>query len=219
MTIKTAFAAALTATGLLFGAGTGTLAHADALAPHEKTVTAPNGMTVTVGHLDNAVRPVSSMNFMPTTRQAYLDNTSYGRVVGGNGKLHSGFFVACAVDLDVKFTITATAGIDVDLSAGVSAGMTGVTPSASASISPEIGGHIGVNLSLAPGKIVDVKLPTELSDKELPAGNTGYLIDRDYHLYVENCAGPLTVQAYTVIEASSPEANVAEYVMGDPYTL
>ncbi|MFJ4658248.1 MspA family porin [Nocardia sp. NPDC088792] len=221
MLVKTAIAgviaSAVTVARLITGpAG---VAHADTLPSHEKTVTAPNGMTVTVGHRDNAVRPVAPLNGMPTNREAYLDNTSYGRVEGGIGKLRTGFFIACAVDLDVSFDINATAGIGADVSGGVTADLTGVTPSASVAITPTIGANIGVDLSIRPGKIVDVELPPELREKELPANDTGYIIDRDYRLTVQNCGGPLTVQAYTVIEASSPEANVAEYVLGDPEVL
>ncbi|MFB8002277.1 MspA family porin [Nocardia sp. NPDC056000] len=216
MIIKTAIAGALTALSLIAQTGE---AQAGALAPHEKTVTAPNGMSVTVGHTDNAIRPVPPLNGMPTSREAYLDNTSYGTVTGGTGNLHTGWFIACAVDLDVKFDIKASAGIDVNASVGASASLTEVTPTASVSISPELGASIGANLSITPGKIIDLTLPPALTDKDLPASGTGYIINRDYRLTVQNCGGPLTVQAYTVIQATSPEASVTEYVLGDPMSL
>ncbi|MET9488755.1 MspA family porin [Nocardia sp. NPDC006630] len=212
MIIKTAFAAVVTAAGLTLGAGAG---HADVLAPHEKTTTAPNGMSITVGHTGNAARVVPPLNGMPTSREVYLDNTSYGRVQGGTGKIRTGYFVACAVDLDVKFDIAANVGITADASVGVSAGTDLVTPSANVSIAPTIGGSIGVDLSITPGKINDIKL----GEKELPAGGTGYIVDHDYRLTVNGCGGPLTVQAYTIIEATSPEADAGDWVIGDPIVL
>lgn len=216
MLVKT-IAAGVIAAGLIAGIPAGT-AHADAL-PHEKTITAPNGMTITAGLRDTAIRPIPPLNGMPTNRQAYLDNTAYGRVGGGTGKLHTGYFIACAVDLNVTFDINPTASITGSLSAGVTADLAGVTPSASVAITPAIGATIGVDLSIQPGKIVEVVLPPELRDKELPANDTGYLVDHDYLLTVQNCGGPLTVQAYSVVEGSSPEINEAQYVLGDPVVL
>lgn len=190
-------------------------ANAGGLAPHEKNSVAPNGMTVTVGHTDNWFNNVAPLNNMPTNREVYLTNTAYGSVEGGTGKIRTGWFVGCAVDLDVTFTVDA--GIDIDLGAdlGVSLGSSGVTPQASVGISPSIGGGIGFDLSIAPGTITDIPR----GEKMIPAGGTGYIVDRDYRLKVEGCGGPLTVQAYTVIEASSPEADVADWVMGDPVIL
>ncbi|GAB4583319.1 MspA family porin [Nocardia sp. IFM 10818] len=215
MIIKTAFAAAVTAAGLIAGAPLAGTANAWALAPHEKTLDAPNGMVVTVGHTANAARPVAPLNGMPTSREVYLDNTSYGAVTGGTGKIRTGYFVACAVDLDVTFSIDADIGIDAGVNVGVGVDMTGVTPLAGADISPSFGAGIGFDLSIAPGKITDIKL----SEKELPPGGTGYIVGRDYRLTVEGCGGPLTVQAYTIIEATSPEADAADWVIGDPIVL
>lgn len=215
MNSKTVFTAAIAAAGLVFGAPLAGNAQAGALAPHEKTADTPSGMSATVGHFDNAVNPVAPMNFMPTSREAYVDNTSYGRINGGTGKIRTGVFVACAVDLDVKFTVSGKAGVDLDASAGVSIGTTGVTPSASVDISPEIGGSVGFNLSITPGKIADIKL----GEKQIPAGGTGYIVTRDYRITADGCGGPLTVQTYTIIEATSPESDVAEWVMGDAVVL
>ncbi|WP_067698251.1 MspA family porin [Nocardia jejuensis] len=215
MMIKTAFTAAATAAGLLLGGPMASTAQAGAMAPHEKTTVAPNGMSVTVGHQDNAFRPVAPLNGMPTSREVYLDNTSYGRVAGGTGTIRTGYFVACAVDLDVSFTIEGSAGIDIGASVGVGVGSLGVTPTASADISPTIGGSIGFDLSIAPGKIKDISL----AEKQIPAGGTGYVVSSDYRLTVEGCGGPLTVQAYTIIEATSPEADAASWVIGDPINL
>lgn len=215
MTTKTALVSALAATAVGIGTALGTPAQADALAPHEKTTVAPGGLTVTVGHLNNADRPVPPLNGMPTSREVYLDNTSYGQVTGGTGKIRTGYFVACAVDLDVKFNIAGKAGIDVSASLGVSAGAELVTPSASVDITPDIGASIGFDLSIAPGKITDVKL----GEKQLPGSATGYIVNNDYKLTVNGCGGPLTVQAYTIIEASSPATDAADWVVGDPIVL
>ncbi|WP_194852880.1 MspA family porin [Nocardia sp. SYP-A9097] len=212
MITKTVIAGMLTAVGLVLGSGD---AQAAALAPHEKTTVAPNGMSITVGHQDNAVNPVAPMNFMRTSRQVYVDNTSYGRVDGGTGKIRTGVFVACAVDLDVKFTVSASAGVDLDASAGIGIGTTGVTPSASVDISPKIGGSVGFTLAITPGKIADIKL----GEKQIPPGGTGYIVTRDYRITADGCGGPLTVQAYTIIEATSSEVDAADWVMGDPVVM
>ncbi|WP_040804739.1 MspA family porin [Nocardia concava] len=215
MTIKNAIAGAITAAGLFAGAPFGAIAHAGELAPHEKTTVAPNGLSVTVGHMNNAAHPVAPLNGMPTSREVYLNNTSYGKVDGGTGKIRTGYFVACAVDLDVKFTISAKAGVDLTADLGISAGLEMVTPTASVDIEPEIGASIGFNLGITPGKITDVKL----GEKQLPAGDTGYIVNNDYQLRVDGCGGPLTVQAYTIIEGTSPGADAADWVIGDPFQL
>ncbi|WP_067543979.1 MspA family porin [Nocardia crassostreae] len=215
MISKTALAAAVTAAGLIAGAPFAATADAWALAPHEKTLDAPNGMVVTVGHTNNAARPVAPLNGMPTSREVYLDNTSYGTVTGGTGTIRTGYFVACAVDLDVTFSIDADIGIDIGANIGVGVDITGVTPMASADISPRFGAGIGFDLAITPGKITDIAL----AEKELPPGGSGYIVNRDYRLTVEGCGGPLTVQAYTIIEATSPETDAADWVIGDPVVL
>ncbi|NNH71975.1 hypothetical protein HLB23_19295 [Nocardia uniformis] len=217
MNIKSALATAVAAIGLGLGLAVplAATAHGGGLAPHEKSTVAPNGMSVTVGHTDNWFHNVAPLNNMPTNREVYLTNTSYGTVEGGTGKIRTGWFVGCAVDLDVSFSVDAHIGIDADVSVGVGVGSTGVTPYADAGITPSIGGGIGFDLSITPGNITDI----QLGEKELPSGGTGYIVNRDYRLKVEGCGGPLTVQAYTVIEASSPEADVADWVMGDPVIL
>ncbi|WP_162958336.1 MspA family porin [Nocardia yunnanensis] len=215
MIIKTALIGAITAASLLAGAATG-IAHADGgLAPHERTTVAPTGMSVTVGTMDAAHRVVPPLNGMPTSREVYLDNTSYGRVAGGAGRIRTGYFVACAVDLDVKFDIHAKAGVDVTLNAGVSAGLDMVTPTASVNIEPAIGGGIGIDLGITPGKIKDIPL----GEKQLGPDSTGYLVNRDYQLRADGCGGPLTVQSYTIIEGTSPGADAADYIVGDPIQL
>ncbi|RMI31792.1 MspA family porin [Nocardia stercoris] len=201
------FIQTVTAAVAALGIGLGSAGPAP-LAPHEKVVTTPDGTSVTAGLTDDAVRPVAPLDFMPTTREAYLDNTSYGRIDRGNGSLHSGFFLACAVDLNVSVRLGANAGLSADLMAGAAPG-----------IIPTLGATFGVDLSMQPGKVVDLKLPPEISDKALTAGSTDYIATRDYRLTVQGCAGPLTVQAYTVVLAESPQANIAQYVLGDPTTM
>ncbi|MFE3188598.1 MspA family porin [Nocardia sp. NPDC059240] len=218
MNIKTAIAGAITTAGLLGGVATGGIAHADGgLAPHEKTTVAPNGLSVTVGNQDASFHVVPPLNGMPTSREVYLSNTSYGKVTGGTAKIRTGYFAACAVDLDVKFNIAGTAGVNVSADLGVSAGLEMVTPTASVNIIPTIGGTIGFNLNITPGKIIDVKIDGD--GKQLPVGDAGYIVSNDYQLKVDGCGGPLTVQSYTIIEGTSPGADAADYVVGDPITL
>ncbi|MFE3256075.1 MspA family porin [Nocardia sp. NPDC059091] len=214
MIIKTAVSGVIAAASLF--CGTAGIAHADGgLAPHERITSAPNGMTVTVGQSDSAARPVPPMNGWPTSREVYLDNTFYGRVEGGTGKIRYGYFAGCAVDLDVKFDVEAKVGVDADASVGATASLTEVTPTASVAITPEISGSVGVDLSIKPGAIKDIKL----GEKQLSGPDTGYALNRDYRLTVDGCAGPLTIKAYTIIEATSPGADATDEIMGDPIVL
>ncbi|MBF6133708.1 MspA family porin [Nocardia otitidiscaviarum] len=216
MNIESVLIATVVATGVTVAGPFAATAGAGGLAPHEKTTAVPDGMSVTVGHTDSWFHPVAPLNGMPTNREVYLTNTSYGRVEGGTGTIHTGWLVGCAVDLDVTFDIDASVGVDADLGIGISANpLTGVTPHASAGITPRIGGGMGLHLSITPGEIVTV----ERGSKDLPPGSTGYVVDRDYRLTVQNCGGPLTVQSYTIVEATSPEADAADWVTGDPIVL
>ncbi|MQY19001.1 MspA family porin [Nocardia macrotermitis] len=211
MHIASAFVAVATAVGLGL---TAPFAAADTGAPHEKTISA-EGFTFTVGHKDNAVHPVAPMNGMPTSREVYLDNTSYGRFDGpGTGKIRTGYFVACAVDLDVSFSVNAGAGLDAGATAGVDVGDV-VTPSAGVSIGPSVNAGIDTALTITPGTITDVRV----AEKTLTPGRTGYIVSRDFQVRVNDCGGPLTVQAYTVIEASSPQVDGGDWVMGDPVVM
>lgn len=54
----------------------------------------------------------------------------------------------------------------------------------------------------------------------IPANATGtmkagYLVSHDYHLVVENCGGPLTIQSYVTLTADTPEVTAADAVTGD----
>lgn len=215
MNIKSTLVALVAAIGVGVAGPMAATANAGGLAPHEKITVAPSGMVVTVGHTDTWFNNVAPLNNMPTNREVYLTNTSYGKIEGGHGKLRTGWFVGCAVDLDVTFSVDASVDIGLDAELGVSAGATGVTPHASVGISPSIGGGFGFDLAITPGKIVEIKR----GEKDLTPGVTGYVVDRDYQLKVEGCGGPLHVQSYTVIEASSPDADVADWVAGDPVIL
>lgn len=213
MIIKTT-AAAVAAIGLALGGPEAAIANAGAMASHEKMLESPGGMVTTVGHMNTAFRPVAPMNGMPTDREVYLDNTAYGSIAGGTGKISTGFFVGCAVDLDVQFTIGADVGIDVTASAGVNVGSLGVTPSAGVDITPSIGGQFGFDLGITAGKIQKIDTGT----KDL-SGATGYIVNRDYRLAVTGCGGQLTIKPFTVIEAKSPATDAADWVIGDPIIL
>ncbi|MVU78841.1 hypothetical protein GPX89_16505 [Nocardia sp. ET3-3] len=211
---KTAVSGVIATASLL--SGSLGIAHADGgIAPHERTTTAPNGMSITVGASDQAVRSVAPMNGWPTSREAYLDDTFYGKVEGGTGKIKYGFFAGCAVDLDVKFNVDGKVGIDANVTLGAEASLTEVTPTASVSIEPEIGGSVGFDLSITPGKIKQI----DLGEKQLTGSNTVYAVFRDWRLTADNCAGPLTVKPYVIIEASSPEADATDEIMGDAISL
>ncbi|MFE6862684.1 MspA family porin [Nocardia sp. NPDC057668] len=212
---KTAIVAAFTALGAAFGMPDSALAYAGPMAPHEKVLEAPGGMITTVGSMNTAFRPVAPMNGMPTDREVYLDNTAYGRIDGGTGKLSTGFFVGCAVDLDVTFDINGNVGINVGASAGVDVDLFGVTPTAGVTITPSIGAGIGFDLGITAGKIQKIDTGT----KELSGPDTGYIVNRDYRLAVTGCGGQLTIKPFVIIEATSTATDAADWVIGDPIIL
>ncbi|MCP2289229.1 MspA family porin [Nocardia amikacinitolerans] len=185
------------------------------LAPHEKTYSAPGGLEFTVGHSEHAARPVGPLNGMPTNRDVFLDNTFYGQVSDGTGRLKTGYFVACAVDLKAKLDLGAEVGIDADASAHLGLSPESLLPGVDVSVGPYLSAGIGVDLSLTPGKVVDVPV----GEKELLPGSTGYVFSRDRRVHVEDCAGPLTVQAYAIITAETPEVTAEGAVFGDPFTM
>lgn len=189
-----------------------TQAGAAPMAPHEKTVQAPTGFTFTVGHTDQAFRPIAPLNGMPTNREVFLDDTFYGRVdAGGTGTLKAGYLVACAVDLTVGITLGAGVGFD----AGFQVGLGGTEPTLHAGFGPDLSAGAGIDLSIAPGEVQ----PFEVGVKELAAGGTGYLVSRDFHVSVHQCGGPLTIRSYTILEVDSPEVSGREAVYGDPIFL
>ncbi|MFE7796181.1 MspA family porin [Nocardia sp. NPDC057440] len=214
MNIKPVLATAVTMLGVTLASAP--FAHAGGMAPHEKTVTGPNGFAFTVGHTDEAFRPIAPLNGMPTNREVFLDDTFYGHVdAPGTGTLKAGYLLACAVDITATVTLGAGVGIDAGFHLGVNASGDSTTPSASADLGPSLHAGAGIDLSITPGKIEKFEVGT----KVLPSDSTGYLISRDFHLLVQNCGGPLTIRSYTIIEAQSPEADGRDAIYGDPIFL
>jgi hypothetical protein len=213
MYITSAIAIATAAFGIAIGAPAAT---ADGgFAPHENTYVTPDGLTYTVGHSDYAVRPIAPLNGMPTNREVFLDGTFYGRVDAGTGTLKAGYFVACAVDIDVTFSANASASLSTSVNAGVSISPDLVSPTAGVTIEPTITAGVGVNLAITPGVIEDVSL----GEKPLAPGTTGSIVSHDFHLSVKNCGGPLTIRPYSMITASSPDTDATGAVFGDPAVL
>lgn len=205
-------AAVVAVVGCVVGAPTAAAAYAG----HEKTYSTPTGFEFTVGYDDLAARPVAAMNGMPTNREVFLDNTSYGRAHGGTGHLKAGYYVACAVDVDAKLKIDPELDFNAGVSTDVGVGLLGPTAGVDLTFGPSVTGGVGIGISLAPGKIADVVA----GEKDLPGdGATGYLMVEDFHLMVGGCGGPLTIRPYTLITADSPEAGGSGAVYGDPITL
>ncbi|MEU8896955.1 MspA family porin [Nocardia sp. NPDC048505] len=210
---KTVLSAAVVTTScVLASAGQ---AGAATMAPHEKTYTAPDGLVFTVGHSDQVVNPVASQNGMPTNREVFLDNTFYGTVSTGTGTLKAGYFVACAVDMKVGIDLGAEVGFNADLDLGVSLSPEELFPDASVSVGPYLDAGIGIDLSMTPGKVVDVPV----GERALTPGSTGYVFSRDRRVSVENCAGPLTIRAYAIVTANTSGVSADGAVFGDPFVM
>lgn len=185
-------------------------------APHENTYSTPTGFGFTVGHTDLAANPVAPQNMVPTTREVFLDNTSYGSIDGpGTGMLRTGYLVSCAVAIDLTFGATMSTGFDTGLTLGIDGTPDALSPGVSASIGPRIGASMGLDLEISPGVIEQVEVGT----KTLGGGMTGYVMSRDFHLVVEGCGGALTIRPYTRIEVDSPETTANGAVYGDVIVL
>lgn len=161
------------------------------------------------------VRPAGALNLMPTNRDVFVDNTFYGRVSDGSGLLKAGYLVACAVDLTAQLDLSAEAGVDADLRAGLSLGAESLVPGLDIGAGPYLGGGLGVDVTLSPGKVVDLPV----GEHTLGPGSDGYLYSRDRHIHVEGCGGPLTVQPYALITVDTAEVSADGAVLGDPFTL
>ncbi|MGW5386368.1 MspA family porin [Nocardia sp. NPDC003963] len=197
------------------GCAVGAVPEAAATAPHEKTYTA-GGVEYTVGHTDFAARPVAPLNGMPTNREVFLDNTTYGRFTGsGSGTLEAGYLVACLLELDTSLSLEADMGVDAGADLGVDIDTDGIDPGLDLSIGPELSAGAGFDFGLSPGEIAKI----EIGEKELEAGTTGYYYSRDAHITVHNCGGPLTIRGYSIIGVDTPEVGASGAVYTDPITL
>ncbi|GAB2556613.1 MspA family porin [Nocardia heshunensis] len=182
-------------------------AHADivTLAPHERTYQSTFG-SFTVGNRDEVINRIAPLNQVGTTREAMVSNMSYARVDGiAGGQLKTGYHVGCSVTLP-NGNLGAIPQVYV--------------PSGNLSQSPAlqiIGPNIQVPMSvnLAPGEVKDIAV----ADKDLIPGKQVQIIIRDFHIAVNQCAGPVSIRQYTYIYAKSAETDDSGAVFGDPTWL
>ncbi|MFI9506454.1 MspA family porin [Nocardia sp. NPDC052566] len=215
MNIKSALATIATMTGLTLAAAA-PFANAGGMAPHEKTVTTPEGFSFTVGHMDQWFNPIAPLNGMPTNREVFLDNTFYGRVDGSStGTLKAGYLFACGVDITSTVTLGAKVGLNASVTLNTGSSGDSSSSSANASIGPTFQVGAGIDLSIKPGQIQRAEVGT----KEIGPGRSGSLVSKDFHLLAKDCGGPLTIRSYVSIEARSPEVTGTDVVYGDPIFL
>jgi hypothetical protein len=214
MHITSVLAIAATTAGLAFGAPEAA-ADTGVYAPHENTYVTTDGLTYTVGQAESTVHPIAPLNGMPTNREAFMDGTFYGRVSTGAGKLKVGYFIACAVDIDVVFSASAGVSMSLGADAGVSASPDLISPSVAATIGPAVTAGIGLDLSISPGEIKDVVI----DEKTLTPEQTGTVVSHDFHLWAHHCGGPLTIRPYSMITVSSPGTDASGAVFGDPMVI
>ncbi len=187
-------------------------AHADveALPPHERTIQSINGSFV-VGHRDEQVNRVAPLNMVGTTREAFVDNIAYGRILGpATGVLKTGYHVGCAVSIGAG-----TVGATPDLNVGTTIDpgkMLGTDPGAA--IPPLI---LGANpnpvatLNLSAGEVKEVPV----GEKEIVPGTVGTIVIRDFHIIVNQCTGPVAIRHYTYLYTKSPEVDDSGAVFGE----
>ncbi|MFD4462408.1 MspA family porin [Nocardia sp. NPDC058480] len=187
------------------------IASATPMAPHETTYHGPAGFELTLGHTEESYRLVPPLNAMPTNREVFLDNTAYVTApLGATGDITSGYLVACAVDL----TLSVGFNGGISASAGASIGFGSSGPDASVDIGPSITAGMDLSLSLAPGEIKKI----DVGSMSLGAGTT-YLVNRDFHLMVGNCGGPLNVYSWATVTASTGQVSATNSVFGDTMFL
>lgn len=187
------------------------LATAGPMAPHERTYHGPEGFELTIGHVDQSYRQVPALNAMPTNREVFLDNTVYATAPpDATGELESGYLVACAVDLSLSV------GLDggVSVGAGTSIGVGSSGPSVYADVGPSVSAGISLNLSLAPGEITKIEVGTKTLGPD-----TTYLVNRDFHLMVGDCAGPLNIYSWATVTAETATVSAKNSVFGDTMFL
>lgn len=216
MSYKSACTAVLSIATLALGIVGAGHADAAAYAAHQNIYTAPNGFAFTVGHTDLVAHPVPPQNGLPTTREVFLDNTSYGQIDDpGTGMLKTGYLVSCAVEIDLSFGTHLGAGVGAGLTLGVGGSPDALEPGLNAYVGPEVAASISLDLDIEPGTIEQIEVAT----KNLSGGTTGYAMSRDFHLTVQGCGGPLSIRPYTRIEVESPEVNGNGAVYGDVIVL
>ncbi|MGW5450692.1 MspA family porin [Nocardia sp. NPDC003979] len=187
------------------------IASATPMAPHESTYHGPEGFQLTIGHTDQSYRLVPPLNAMPTNREVFLNNTAYVTAPpGATGDLSSGYLVACAVDLELSVGLDG--GISVDAGASVGFGSSG--PDGSVDIGPSISAGLDLSLSMAPGEIKKI----DMGSMPLSSGTT-YLVNRDFHLMVGNCGGPLNVYSWATVTAGTGQVEATNSVFGDTMFL
>lgn len=73
-----------------------------------------------------------------------------------------------------------------------------------------------LELELQPGDITNVDIG---DGKALIPGKTVRIVTRDFHIKVDNCAGPATIRQYTYVQTRTPEVDDSGAVFGEPTTL
>ncbi|GAB0105774.1 hypothetical protein JMUB6875_47560 [Nocardia sp. JMUB6875] len=182
-------------------------AHADivTLAPHERTYQSTFG-SFTVGNRDEFINRIAPLNQVGTSREALVSNMAYARVDGiAGGQLKTGYHVGCSV------TIPNTS-LGAIPQVYVPSATVGQSPSL-ALIGPNI--QVPMSVNLAPGEVKDLEIAT----KDLIPGKTVQVIMRDFHIAVNQCAGPVSIRQYTYIYAKSAETDDSGAVFGDPTWL
>ncbi|WP_040686123.1 MspA family porin [Nocardia vinacea] len=200
---------------LLAGA-TNAQAEGLSLPPHESSVAMEDGWQLAVGHRNEEANRVPPLNGIGTTREVFVTNQAYGSIAGHGSKLQgvvlrTGYHVGCAVDLT---SITLGASVNVGFTPGILINPGIPTPTVGANIGPTASISPSFQVTLAPGKVVD--LPTG----EKPLEDTkAFITTRNAHVKIDGCVGPASIRSYTIIAAKSTQADDSVAVYGDPIPL
>ncbi|AYF75629.1 hypothetical protein D7D52_19230 [Nocardia yunnanensis] len=182
-----------------------TRADIETLAPHERTYQSTFG-SFTVGDRDEVIDRIAPLNQVGTTREAMVSNMAYARVDGlAGGQLKTGYHIGCSVSLP-------NGNLGAIPQVYVPSGNLAQSPSLQV-IGPNI--QVPMSVNLAPGEVKDLEVAT----KDLLPGKQVQIIVRDFHIAVNQCAGPVSIRQYTYVYAKSAETDDSGAVFGDPTWL
>ncbi|MVU82084.1 hypothetical protein GPX89_33205 [Nocardia sp. ET3-3] len=181
------------------------------LAPHERTYQSTFG-SFTVGDRDEFINRIAPLNQVGTTREALVSNMSYARVDGiAGGQLKTGYHVGCSVTLP-------TGSLGAIPQVYVPSGNVPIPPGPGSNPALQIIGpniQVPMTINLSPGEVKDLEVAT----KDLIPGKQVQVIVRDFHIAVNQCAGPVSIRQYTYVYAKSAETDDSGAVFGDPTWL
>lgn len=185
-------------------AGSGT-ATADPLADKSRETITDDGWHMRITKTDESLDRYPNLASTLFTREGFVslkavaDITGSGNAPVNSGTVALGYQIGCQVDVSNGAAIGLAIGPSVTI--GVTSGVGG-----SATITPTV--------YLKPGTITDIPFGT----KPL-TGRHGSITSDQVHIKIDGCMGPVSLRSYAQVRISTPTADNALSVYGDPIYL